>query len=89
MAFRELTNGIPVFTEDGIKVGESKAAAKSAIGQVVVSRILMAMPGMCKYNQMMNTLVIYRSVIAVAEPVGARGFVSTPLVHPLTEPLFS
>lgn len=46
MRSKELMNGIPVLTEDGTKVGESKAAAKSAIGQVVVSRICMAMPGM-------------------------------------------
>ena len=43
---RELVDGIPVFTEDGYRVGESKAAAKKAIPMVVISRILMATPGM-------------------------------------------
>lgn len=44
---RELSQGIPVFTEDGTRVGDSTAAAKKAIGQVVISRIVMACPGMC------------------------------------------
>lgn len=47
--FRELTFGIPVLTKDGQRVGESKTAAKQAIAQVVVSRIFMASPGMCKW----------------------------------------
>lgn len=46
---RELISGIPVFDENGNRVGESKRAAASAISQVVVSRILMATPGMRKY----------------------------------------
>lgn len=45
---RELTNGIPVFDENGNRVGTSSRAAASAITQVVVSRIVMAMPGMSK-----------------------------------------
>ena len=44
---RELTNGIPVFDENGNRLGLSKRAAASAIVQVVVSRVLMATPGMC------------------------------------------
>jgi hypothetical protein len=43
-------HGIPVFDENGNRVGESKRAATSAITQVVVSRVAMASPGMCKYT---------------------------------------
>jgi hypothetical protein len=43
---RELTEGIDVTTEDGAIVGKSKAAATSALAQVVPSRILMAAPAM-------------------------------------------
>ncbi|ESN95174.1 hypothetical protein HELRODRAFT_157714 [Helobdella robusta] len=46
MRNRELFEGIPVLTEDGERVGESKAAARKAIIQVTLSRILMASPGM-------------------------------------------
>ena len=45
---RELTYGIPVFTDDGERVGMSTKAAKKAITQVVVSRVFMATPGMRK-----------------------------------------
>lgn len=45
---RELFSGIPIFDQNGIRLGESTMAAKSAITQVVVSRILMATPGMSK-----------------------------------------
>lgn len=45
---RELFNGIPIFDQNGNRLGESTMAAKSAITQVVVSRILMATPGMSK-----------------------------------------
>ena len=43
---REITDGIPVTTESGEKIGESKKAAKKAIFQVITSRIGMALPGM-------------------------------------------
>ena len=46
---RELMHGIPVFDENGNRLGESKIAAKSAITQVVFSRIMMATPGMSMY----------------------------------------
>jgi len=39
--------GIPVFTEDGERIGQSSRAATKAIAQVVVSRVFMATPGMC------------------------------------------
>lgn len=46
MRSRELMHGIPVFTEDGERVGDSKKAAQKAITQVTLSRIFMASPGM-------------------------------------------
>uniref|UniRef100_A0A8C2NZL0 Sideroflexin-1 n=1 Tax=Capra hircus TaxID=9925 RepID=A0A8C2NZL0_CAPHI len=46
MRQRELKVGIPVTDENGNRLGESANAAKQAITQVVVSRILMAAPGM-------------------------------------------
>ena len=42
-------HGVPIFDENGNRLGESKMAAKSAISQVVFSRIMMATPGMSKY----------------------------------------
>lgn len=47
---RELKVGIPVTDENGNRLGESANAAKQAITQVVVSRILMAAPGMGEEN---------------------------------------
>uniref|UniRef100_A0A2I3RZQ6 Sidoreflexin n=1 Tax=Pan troglodytes TaxID=9598 RepID=A0A2I3RZQ6_PANTR len=49
MRQRELKVGIPVTDENGNRLGESANAAKQAITQVVVSRILMAAPGMAIY----------------------------------------
>lgn len=49
MRQKELKEGIEVFSEDGQKIGQSKTAAEKAIREVVVSRILMASPGMRKY----------------------------------------
>uniref|UniRef100_A0A8D2K1M8 Sideroflexin-1 n=1 Tax=Theropithecus gelada TaxID=9565 RepID=A0A8D2K1M8_THEGE len=49
MRQRELKVGIPVTDENGNRLGESANAAKQAITQVVVSRILMAAPGMVIY----------------------------------------
>lgn len=43
---RELKVGIPVTDEEGTRLGESAHAARQAIAQVVVSRVLMAVPGM-------------------------------------------
>lgn len=47
---RELKVGIPVTDENGARLGESTQAAQQAIAQVVVSRILMAAPGMGEYD---------------------------------------
>ncbi|KAK3096078.1 hypothetical protein FSP39_022821 [Pinctada imbricata] len=56
MRSRELSNGIPIFDENGNRLGESTAAARSAISQVVISRILMASPGMMIPPLIMNQL---------------------------------
>lgn len=46
LIFRELQHGIPITDENDNRLGESTKAAQQAISQVVVSRILMASPGM-------------------------------------------
>lgn len=46
MRQNELKNGIEVENEEGIIVGKSRLAAVSGITQVVISRIVMAAPGM-------------------------------------------
>uniref|UniRef100_A0A674MIS7 Sidoreflexin n=1 Tax=Takifugu rubripes TaxID=31033 RepID=A0A674MIS7_TAKRU len=46
MRQRELKHGIPITDENDNRLGESSKAAQQAISQVVVSRILMAAPGM-------------------------------------------
>uniref|UniRef100_A0A915IX14 Sideroflexin n=1 Tax=Romanomermis culicivorax TaxID=13658 RepID=A0A915IX14_ROMCU len=56
MRIRELNGGVTVYTEDGGKVGESRTAAKHAIAMVVVSRVLMATPGMVFPPFIMNIL---------------------------------
>lgn len=57
MRSQELREGIPVFDrETGERLGKSPAAAKKAIFQVVVSRIIMAMPGMLTPPLLMNYL---------------------------------
>lgn len=43
---RELKSGIPVFDENGTRIGDSQKAAQRAIPMVVFSRISMATPGM-------------------------------------------
>ena len=42
----ELKNGIPVMDENGGKLGISKLAARQAISMTVLSRVVMALPGM-------------------------------------------
>uniref|UniRef100_A0A8C5W6C7 Sideroflexin-1 n=1 Tax=Microcebus murinus TaxID=30608 RepID=A0A8C5W6C7_MICMU len=56
MRQRELRVGIPVTDDNGNRVGESANAAQQAIAQVVVSRIVMAAPGMAIPPFLMNTL---------------------------------
>ncbi|BFY98630.1 hypothetical protein BsWGS_01670 [Bradybaena similaris] len=56
MRSRELMHGIPIFDENGNRVGESSRAASKAISQVVISRIIMAMPGMMIPPFIMNNL---------------------------------
>ncbi|CAM9382250.1 sideroflexin-1-like [Petromyzon marinus] len=56
MRQRELKCGIPVFDEQGKRLGESTNAAQQAITQVVVSRIGMAAPGMAIPPFIMNAL---------------------------------
>nr|XP_012788893.1 unnamed protein product [Sorex araneus] len=59
MRQREIKVGIPVTDENGQRLGESANAARSAITQVVVSRILMAAPGMGE-PPVVNQLVIQK-----------------------------
>ncbi|XP_072368208.1 sideroflexin-1 isoform X1 [Scyliorhinus torazame] len=56
MRQRELKHGIPITDENGNRLGESTKAAQQAIVQVVISRILMAAPGMAIPPFIMNTL---------------------------------
>uniref|UniRef100_I3NCH5 Sidoreflexin n=1 Tax=Ictidomys tridecemlineatus TaxID=43179 RepID=I3NCH5_ICTTR len=56
MRQRELKAGIPVTDDNGNRLGESATAAQQAISQVVISRILMAAPGMAIPPFIMNTL---------------------------------
>lgn len=56
MRSNEIENGITVTNENGVPVGTSKTAAKSAITQVVFSRIGMAVPGMVIPPILMNKL---------------------------------
>lgn len=56
MRITELQNGIELQTEEGIKVGSSKLAAKQAIATVTLSRILMASPSMVIAPIAMNFL---------------------------------
>ncbi|KAK0049003.1 sideroflexin-1-like isoform X3 [Biomphalaria pfeifferi] len=56
MRSREITHGIPIMDENGNRLGESTRAATSAITQVVISRVFMAMPGMLIPPFIMNSL---------------------------------
>uniref|UniRef100_A0AAQ4P209 Sideroflexin-1 n=1 Tax=Gasterosteus aculeatus aculeatus TaxID=481459 RepID=A0AAQ4P209_GASAC len=56
MRQRELQHGIPITDENDNRLGESTNAAQQAISQVVVSRILMASPGMAIPPFLMNHL---------------------------------
>jgi hypothetical protein len=56
MRQKELKEGIPVLDENGNKIGNSPSAAKTAISQVVLSRIGMCAPGMLLPPFFMNAL---------------------------------
>ncbi|EHB00730.1 Sideroflexin-1 [Heterocephalus glaber] len=56
MRQKELKVGIPVTDENGNCLGELANAVKQAITQVIISRILMAAPGMAIPPFIMNTL---------------------------------
>jgi len=56
MRSSEIQEGIQLLDENGEKVGQSSAAAKTAIAQVVISRIFMATPGMVLPPIIMNYL---------------------------------
>jgi len=56
MRSKELMEGITLMDENNNKLGESKTAAKKAITQVVISRVIMAMPGMMIPPFIMNAL---------------------------------
>jgi len=56
MRSSELMEGIELVDKNDNPIGESKIAAKKAIGQVVVSRVIMAMPGMMIPPFIMNAL---------------------------------
>ena len=47
--FSELSDGIPVFDNDGLKIGDSQKAARKAVAQVLLSRIMLASPVMRKF----------------------------------------
>jgi len=52
----ELTEGTPVETSDGKRVGLSKVAAREGIAMVTLSRIGMAAPGMVLIPVIVNNL---------------------------------
>ncbi|XP_045147444.1 sideroflexin-3 isoform X2 [Echinops telfairi] len=56
MRQRELQVGIPVTDEEGQRLGQSVAAAKQGIFQVVISRICMAIPAMAIPPVIMDSL---------------------------------
>jgi len=56
MRNKEISNGVPIFDKNGEHIGDSTAAAKKGITQVVISRIFMAMPGMAIPPLVMNKL---------------------------------
>jgi len=72
MRQNELMGGIDVTDENGNVVGQSKAAARSAITQVVFSRVTMATPGMVLTPFIMNALdktSIFKGRAWLAAPV--------------------
>ncbi|CAB1324992.1 unnamed protein product, partial [Coregonus sp. 'balchen'] len=83
MRQRELKHGIPITDENDNRLGESTTAAKQAISQVVVSRILMASPGMAIPPFLMNTLEKKAFLkLYVSKPIGARASGEDPCEPP-------
>uniref|UniRef100_A0A673KED3 Sidoreflexin n=1 Tax=Sinocyclocheilus rhinocerous TaxID=307959 RepID=A0A673KED3_9TELE len=81
MRQRELKHGIPVTDENDNRVGDSSKAAQQAITQVVVSRILMASPGMGSFILNLSILLQFPWMSAPIQ-VGLVGFClvfATPL----------
>uniref|UniRef100_A0A671RNF8 Sidoreflexin n=1 Tax=Sinocyclocheilus anshuiensis TaxID=1608454 RepID=A0A671RNF8_9TELE len=81
MRQRELKHGIPVTDENDNRLGESSKAAQQAITQVVVSRILMASPGMGSFILNLSILLQFPWMSAPIQ-VGLVGFClvfATPL----------
>ncbi|EFA09771.1 sideroflexin-3 [Tribolium castaneum] len=56
MRSQELQEGTPVYDQNNNKLGYSKKAAQSGIGQVIFSRVCMATPGMFLTPILMNYL---------------------------------
>lgn len=77
MRQREMIEGINIKTEDGTVVGKSQAAAKSAVAQVVPSRIGMAAPAMFIPPMIMSRLE--RTAFLKARP-----FLGAPIMVGLT-----
>jgi len=59
MRITELQNGIELQTADGVKVGQSKRAAKQAIASVTLSRILMASPSMSRFHRVLMDRIFH------------------------------
>ena len=57
-SFRELQEGVAVFTESGERLGNSRRAANKAIPLVVISRILMATPAMSKARRWRGSSIV-------------------------------
>jgi len=72
----ELLNGIDILDEEGNVVGQSSAAARSAIAQVTMSRVIMATPGMGMTPIIMNALDQKTAIFK-----GARGALKQSLVQ--------
>ncbi|TKS72462.1 Sideroflexin-1 [Collichthys lucidus] len=73
MRQRELQHGIPITDENDNRLGESTKAAQQAISQVVVSRILMASPGMGMTIFISSAQLDTRYPPVFNEPLGEEG----------------
>jgi hypothetical protein len=52
MFYREIQNGMKIMDSEGQTLGFSKTTAKIGIAQVVFSRVLMAIPSMGNYKDL-------------------------------------